>query len=169
MSKQTRSQDSNYSIEFEHHWGGERTTIQKIKGWIKKQRPPFDTILMHLFSYVEVWYWEGKVIKTMSSVDSQVKDLHEVWDNEHRTRRLRVEEGVSGVDGLPTLRISDPCFEKRSDETDGRMDAGSTTQPLQENQRDQIEIPDPWDPTDVESGDWNDWAIGLHSKYYEKD
>jgi hypothetical protein len=164
MSKQTRSQDSNYSIEFEHHWGGERTTIQKIKGWIKKRKPPFDTILMHLFSYVEVWYWEGKVIKTMSSVDSQVKDLHEVWDNEHRTKQPRVEEGVSEVDGLPTLRITNPCVERRSETTDRRMDAGSITQPLQENERDLI--PDPWD--DV-SGDWNDWAIGLHSKYYEKD
>lgn len=101
----------------------------------------------------------------MSSVDSQVKDLHEVWDNEHRTKQPRVEEGVSEVDGLPTLRITNPCVERRSETTDRRMDAGSITQPLQENERDLI--PDPWD--DDVSGDWNDWAIGLHSKYYEKD
>lgn len=164
MSKQTRSQDSNYSIEFEHHWGGERTTIQKIKGWIKKRKPPFDTILMHLFSYVEVWYWEGKVIKTMSSVDSQVKDIHEVWDNEFRTKP-RVEEGVSSVDGLPTLRITNPSVEKRSKTNDRSMDAGSNAQTLQESEGNPVSIPDPWD--DV-TGDWNDWAIGLHSKYYEK-
>lgn len=164
MSKQTRSQDSNYSIEFEHHWGGERTTIQKIKGWIKKRKPPFDTILMHLFSYVEVWYWEGKVIKTMSSVDSQVKDLHEVWDNEHRTKP-RMEVGVSEVDGLPTLRITSPFVEDGTKDPGTELHAGGNAESLQEDEKNII--PDPWDPDTT--GDWNDWAIGLHSKYYEKD
>jgi len=165
MSKQIRSQDSNFKFEFEHHWGGERTTIQKIKGWIKKQKPPFDTIFMHLFSFVEVWYWEGKVKQTMASVDSQIKDIHEVWDNEHRTEP-RVEVGVSSVDGLPTLRITNPSIETRSEATDRCLDVGCDAQTLQESERTQV-IPDPWD--DV-SGDWNDWAIGLTTtKYYEKD
>lgn len=165
MSKQIRSQDSNFEIKFEHHWGGERTTIQKIKGWIKKQSPPFDTILMHLFSYVEVWYWEGKVKQTMASVDSQVKDIHEVWDNEFRTEQPRVEEGVSGVDGLPTLRITNPCVEARSETDNGSMDAGSNAQPLQKGEGNKVIIPDPWDVDTT--GDWNDWALGISSKYYE--
>ena len=42
MSEQKRSQD--FHFEFEHHWGGERTQLQKIKGWIAKQKPPFNTI-----------------------------------------------------------------------------------------------------------------------------
>ena len=66
MSEQKRSQD--FHFEFEHHWGGERTQLQKIKGWIAKQKPPFNTILAALFSWVEKWYWDGKVIQTMSNV-----------------------------------------------------------------------------------------------------
>ena len=85
MSKKTPSQD--FSFKFEHHWGGERTTIQKIKGWIKKQKPPFDIILKHLFSYVELWYWEGKLKQTMATVDMEVEKIHELWDKEHDITR----------------------------------------------------------------------------------
>ena len=48
-------------IEFEHSWGGKETTLQKIKKWISKQKPPFNIILKYLFSYIEKWSWDGKV------------------------------------------------------------------------------------------------------------
>ena len=38
MSEQKRSQD--FHFEFEHHWGGERTQLQKIKGWIANRNHP---------------------------------------------------------------------------------------------------------------------------------
>ena len=133
MSKKTPSQDFNY--KFEHHWGGERTTIQKIKGWIKKQKPPFNTILMHLFSYIEVWYWEGKVIQTMSGVDAEVDKIHELWDKEHATRTTTVEERPSSVPNLPTLIIRNEVVERGTEESSGSVAPPST----------KIQIPDPWD------------------------
>ena len=63
-------------IEFEHSWGGKETTLQKIKKWISKQKPPFNTILKYLFSYIEKWYWDGKVLETMAGVDLEVKKLN---------------------------------------------------------------------------------------------
>jgi len=132
MSKKTPSQDFNY--KFEHHWGGERTKIQKIKGWIKKQKPPFNKILMHLFSYIEVWYWEGKVIQTMTGVDAEVDKIHELWDNEHSTKPT-VEEGPSSVSDLPTLRIRNPVVERGTEESGTSVAPPST----------KIQIPDPWD------------------------
>lgn len=110
------------------------TTIQKIKRWISKRRPPFNTILMHLFSYVELWYWEGKLNLTMSGVDSQIEDLHELWDNEHSIT-IRVEEGPSGVEGLPTLSIRSPFVGKRSNESELSMETSSP----------EVEVFDPWD------------------------
>jgi len=132
MSKKTPSQDFNY--KFEHHWGGERTKIQQIKGWIKKQKPPFNKILMHLFSYIEVWYWEGKVIQTMTGVDAEVEKIHELWDNEHSIKPT-VEEGPSSVSDLPTLRIRNPVVESGTEESGTSVAPPST----------KIQIPDPWD------------------------
>ena len=63
-------------IEFEHSWGGQETTLQKIKKWISKQKPPLNTILKYLFSYIEKWYWEGKVLQTMAGVDLEVNKNH---------------------------------------------------------------------------------------------
>ena len=134
MSKKTPSQD--FSFKFEHHWGGERTTIQKIKGWIKKQKPPFDTILMHLFSYVELWYWEGKLKQTMATVDMEVEKIHEIWDKEHDiTRNTTMEVRPSEVPHLDTLIIRNNIVERGTEESGTSVETTSTS----------IEIPDPWD------------------------
>ena len=110
--------DQKPQFEFEVVFDKEKeTTIQKIKRWISKRKPPLNTILMHLFSYVEVWYWEGKLKQTMSDVDSQIEDLHELWDNEHSVR-IRVEEEPSGVAGLPTLTIRSPFVDKGTEESE---------------------------------------------------
>ena len=97
--KKEDDKKAEFDYEFEVVFDKEKeTTIQKIKRWIKKQKPPFDVILMHLFSYVEIWYWEGKVLQTMSHVDSQVDDIHRLWANEHETEKHTryLETGVFG-------------------------------------------------------------------------
>ena len=127
--------DQKPQFEFEVIFDKEKeTTIQKIKRWISKRKPPLNTILMHLFSYVEVWYWEGKLKQTMSDVDSQIEDLHELWDNEHSVR-IRVEEEPSGVAGRSTLTIRSPFVDKGTEESESGVETSSF----------EIEIPDPWD------------------------
>lgn len=127
--------DQKPQFEFEVIFDKEKeTTIQKIKRWISKRKPPLNTILMHLFSYVEVWYWEGKLKQTMSGVDSQIEDLHELWDNEHSVR-IRVEEEPSGVAGLSTFTIRSPFVDKGPEESESGVETSSF----------EIEIPDPWD------------------------
>ena len=99
-------------IEFEHSWGGKETTLQKIKKWISKQKPPFNTILKYLFSYIEKWYWDGKVLETMAGVDLEVKKLHEQWDKDDKqiTPHI-VEKGVLGDEGW-SIEISNPVVER---------------------------------------------------------
>jgi len=111
-----------------------QTELQKIKRWISKRKSPLNTILMHLFSYVEKWYWEGKTIQTMTDVDRQIDEINQQWDNEH-TIRIRVEEEPSGVAGLPTLSIRSTFTESGSEESESGMEASSI----------KIQIPDPWD------------------------
>ena len=95
MSKKTPSQD--FSYEFEVVFDKEKeTTLQKIKRWINKKEPPLRTILSYLFSYVEKWYWEGKLKQTMSGVDSEVEKIHDVWDDELRTEQpIELEEKIT--------------------------------------------------------------------------
>jgi len=130
-----------FDYEFEVVFDKEKeTTIQKIKRWIKKQKPPFDIILMHLFSYVEIWYWEGKVLQTMSHVDSQVDDIHKLWEKEHDTRKHTqfVETGVFGEEGW-SISMSDARFDRGSEEPESGMGTRSNEARLEET------FPDPWE------------------------
>ena len=95
---------------------------------------------MHLFSYVELWYWEGKVIQTMSDVDSQVEELHDLWDKEHATRTITMEERPSSVSDLPTLIIRNEVVDRGTEEPSTSVASSSPENPF----------PDPWE------GDWND-------------
>jgi hypothetical protein len=142
MSKKIPFQD--FSYEFEVVFDKEKeTTIQKIKRWISKRKPPLNIIFMHLFSYVEMWYWEGKLKQTMSDVDNQIEDLHELWDNEHSIKRnTTVEIEPSEVPHLPTLRIKNEVVDRGSEEP-----ISSVETIIPKNL-----FPDPWD------GDWNDGA-----------
>ena len=98
-------------IEFEHSWGGKETTLQKIKKWINKQKPPFNIILKYLFSYIEKWYWDGKVLQTMAGVDLETKKLHEHWEeNDKQSTPHIVEKGVLGDEGW-SIEISNPIVE----------------------------------------------------------
>ena len=123
-------------IEFEHSWGGEETTLQKIKKWIKKQKPPFNTILTYLFSYIEKMYWDGKVLQTMAGVDLEVKKLHEQWEKDDKqfTPHI-VETGVFGDEGW-SLEITNPIVERGSSSTSTGMVTPSDAQRLQEDEGD---------------------------------
>ena len=124
-------------IEFEHTWGGEETTLQKIKKWIKKQKPPFNTILTYLFSYIEKMYWDGKVLQTMAGVDLEIKKLHEQWEEDDKqfTPHI-VETGVFGDEGW-SIEISNPIVDRGSSSTSTGMVIGSDAQRLQEDEGDQ--------------------------------
>jgi hypothetical protein len=130
MSKKIPSQD--FSYEFEVVFDKEKeTTLQKIKRWINKKEPPLKTILTYLFSYVEKWYWEGKLKQTMSGVDSEVDKIHDVWDDELRTEQpIQLEEGVFGEDDW-SISISNPVIRRGDDDSDRVMDIKS--------QKDQVE------------------------------
>ena len=123
-------------IEFEHTWGGEETTLQKIKKWIKKQKPPFNTILKYLFSYIEKWYWDGKVLETMAGVDLEVKKLHEQWEaDDKQITPHTVETGVFGEEGW-SIQISNPIVEGRTEESESGMVFGSDASGLREDDGD---------------------------------
>ncbi len=130
MSKKIPSQD--FSYEFEVVFDKEKeTTLQKIKRWINKKEPPLKTILTYLFSYVEKWYWEGKLKQTMSGVDSEVNKIHDVWDNELRTEQpIQLEKGVFGEDDW-SISISNPVIGRGNDDSGRVLDIKS--------QKDQVE------------------------------
>ena len=135
MSKKTRSQ--GFSYNFEIVFGkGKDTTLQKIKRWINKQKPPLNTILKYLFSYIEKWYWDGKVLQTMAGVDLETKKLHELWEADDRQITPHtVETGVFGEEGW-SIQISNPIVEGRTEESESGMVSGSDASGLRENDGD---------------------------------
>ena len=123
-------------IEFEHSWGGKETTLQKIKKWISKQKPPFNIILKYLFSYIEKWYWDGKVLQTMAGVDLETKKLHEHWEeNDKQSTPHIVEKGVLGDEGW-SIEISNPIVGGGTSATSTGMVTGSDASGLQEDEGD---------------------------------
>ena len=135
MSKKTPSQGFNYNFEIALGKGKD-TTLLKIKRWISKQKPPLNTILKYLFSYIEKWYWDGKVLQTMAGVDLEVKKLHEQWEEDDRqiTPHI-VETGVFGDEGW-SIEISNPIVERGTSSTSTGMVTGSDAQRLQEDEGD---------------------------------
>ena len=136
MSKKTPSQGFSYNFEIALGKGKD-TTLLKIKRWISKQKPPLNTILKYLFSYIEKWYWDGKVLQTMAGVDLETKKLHELWEADDRqiTPHI-VETGVFGDEGW-SLEITNPIVERRTDSTSTGMAPPSDAQRLQEDEGDQ--------------------------------
>ena len=136
MSKKTRSQ--GFSYNFEIVFGkGKDTTLLKIKRWINKQKPPLNTILKYLFSYIEKWYWDGKVLETMAGVDLEVKKLHEQWEaDDKQITPHTVETGVFGDEGW-SIEITNPIVERGTSSTGTGMVAPSDAQRLQEDEGDQ--------------------------------
>ena len=135
MSKKTPSQGFNYKFEIVFDKKKE-TTLQKIKRWISKQKPPFNIILKYLFSYIEKMYWDGKVLQTMAGVDLETKKLHELWEaDDKQITPHTVETGVFGKEGW-SIQISNPIVGGRTEESESGMVSGSDASGLREDDGD---------------------------------
>ena len=135
MSKKTPSQGFNYKFEIVFDKKKE-TTLQKIKRWISKQKPPLNIILKYLFSYIEKMYWDGKVLQTMAGVDLETKKLHEHWEeNDKQITPHIVETGVFGKEGW-SIQISNPIVGGRTKESESGMVSGSDASGLREDDGD---------------------------------
>ena len=135
MSKKTPSQGFNYKFEIVFDKKKE-TTLQKIKRWISKQKPPLNIILKYLFSYIEKMYWDGKVLQTMAGVDLETKKLHELWEaDDKQITPHTVETGVFGEEGW-SIQISNPIVEGRTEESESGMVSGSDASGLREDNGD---------------------------------
>ena len=132
MSKKTPSQGFNYKFEIVFDKKKE-TTLQKIKRWISKQKPPLNIILKYLFSYIEKMYWDGKVLQTMAGVDLETKKLHELWEaDDKQITPHTVETGVFGKEGW-SIQISNPIVGGRTEESESGMVSGSDASGLRED------------------------------------
>ena len=135
MSKKTPSQGFNYKFEIVFDKKKE-TTLQKIKRWISKQKPPLNIILKYLFSNIEKWYWDGKVLQTMAGVDLETKKLHELWEaDDKQITPHTVETGVFGKEGW-SIQISNPIVGGRTEESESGMVSGSDASGLREDDGD---------------------------------
>ena len=135
MSKKTPSQGFNYKFEIVFDKKKE-TTLQKIKRWISKQKPPLNIILKYLFSYIEKMYWDGKVLQTMAGVDLETKKLHELWEaDDKQITPHTVETGVFGKEGW-SIQISNPIVGGRTEESESGMVSGSDASRLREDDGD---------------------------------
>ena len=136
MSKKTPSQGFSYNFEIVFDKEKE-TTLQKVKRWISKQKPPFNTILKYLFSYIEKWYWDGKVLQTMAGVDLEIKKMHEQWEADDKQITPHImETGVFGEKEW-SLQISNPIVERGTSRSESGMVTRSDAQRLQKNDGDQ--------------------------------
>jgi hypothetical protein len=136
-SPQTPSVGFNFEVVLDKE---KETDIQKIKRWIRKQKPPLNTILEHFFSFVEKWYMDWKVNETMRDVDRQAEEIVKQWEEEDEKNRPKaeiVEEGLFGEEGW-SISISNPVVERGSEAADGRMGTGSDEKGLGGP------LPDPW-------------------------
>ena len=135
MSKKTPSQGFNYKFEIVFDKKKE-TTLQKIKRWISKQKPPLNIILKYLFSYIEKMYWDGKVLQTMAGVDLETKKLHELWEaDDKQITPHTVETGVFGKEGW-SIQISNPIVGGRTEKSESSMVSGSDASGLREDDGD---------------------------------
>ena len=136
-SPQTPSVGFNFEIVLDKE---KETDIQKIKRWIRKQKPPLNTILEHLFSFVEKWYMDWKVNETMRDVDRQAEEIVKQWEKEDEQNRPKaeiVEEGLFGEEAW-SISISNPVIERRTEGSIGSMGTGSDEKGLGGP------LPDPW-------------------------
>lgn len=145
MSKQIPSQDLNYEVKFEHQWGGEDTWYTKAIRWANKQKFPINHIALGIIEWLHEQWIDGRVEMEMASVDKQAQEIVQQWEKEDAVTRRQpiVEEGISGVDGLPSLRITNPVVETRSKVSESGMDVGGTSSSLEKTKRNMM--PDPWD------------------------
>ena len=95
-------------IEFEKQFGkGTDPWYAKAERWAKKQKFPISFLALGLIAYLKKVWINTKIKNEMASVDAQIKQLHEDWDEEERKQfSPEIIETPSEVDGLNDMSIS---------------------------------------------------------------
>ena len=95
-------------IEFEKQFGkGVDPWYAKAERWAKKQKFPISFLALGLIAYLKKVWINTKIKNEMASVDAQIKQLHEDWDEEERRQfSPEIVETPSEVDGLNDMSIS---------------------------------------------------------------
>ena len=71
--------------EFEKQFGkGVDPWYAKAERWAKKQKFPISFLALGLIAYLKKVWINTKIKNEMASVDAQIKQLHEDWDEEER-------------------------------------------------------------------------------------
>ena len=95
-------------VEFEKQFGkGVDPWYAKSERWAKKQKFPISFLALGLIAYLKKVWINTKIKNEMASVDAQIKQLHEDWDEEERKQfSPEIIETPSEVDGLNDMSIS---------------------------------------------------------------
>ena len=100
--------------KFEYTWGGEDNWYTKSKRWANKQNPDCQTPCIRFYRMVVGQVVAGKVQMEMASVDQQVEDILEQWEEEEsssdwmdrKINELNIKTEPSEVEGLDNISIS---------------------------------------------------------------
>ena len=94
-------------VEFEKQFGqGVDPWHEKAKRWAKKQKFPISFLALGLIEYLKKVWTNTKIKNEMSSVDAQIKKLHEEWDEEEKKQFApEIIETPSEVKGLKDMSI----------------------------------------------------------------
>ena len=95
-------------IEFEKQFGkGVDPWYARAERWAKKQKFPISFLALGLIEYLKRIWINTKIKNEMASVDAQIKQLHEDWDEEERKQfSPEIIETPSEVKGLNDMSIS---------------------------------------------------------------
>ena len=95
-------------IEFEKQFGkGTDPWYAKAERWAKKQKFPISHLALGIIAYLKKVWINTKIKNEMASVDAQIKQLHEDWDEEEKRQfSPEIVETPSEVDGLNDMSIS---------------------------------------------------------------
>ena len=95
-------------IKFEKQFGkGVDPWYAKAERWAKKQKFPISFLALGLIAYLKKVWINTKIKNEMVSVDAQIKQLHEDWDEEEKKQfSPEIVETPSEVDGLNDMSIS---------------------------------------------------------------
>ena len=93
--------------QFEKQFGqGVDPWHAKAKRWAKKQKFPISFLALGVIEYLKKVWTNTKIKNEMMSVDAQIKNLHEEWDEEEKKQFApEIIETPSEVDGLNDMSI----------------------------------------------------------------
>ena len=97
-------------IKFEKQFGkGVDPWYAKAERWAKKQKFPISFLALGLIAYLKKVWINTKIKNEMVSVDAQIKQLHEDWDEEEKKQfPPEIVETPSEVDCLNDMSIGTP-------------------------------------------------------------